>query len=112
MPTKWYAEIYDTRFKIYNILQRRKRQTHEATWSREAFHDFHPHDLEHDGEAGPETTNRLVSSVYKNKFHVVWMLSCYVLYLYTLCKYIHTVYTHTYIYIRIYTHIHTFGVIN
>lgn len=51
MPTKWYAEIYDTRFKIYNVLQRRKRQIHEATWSREAFHDFHPHDLEHDGEA-------------------------------------------------------------
>lgn len=51
MPTKWYAEIYDIRFKIYNVLQRRKRQGHEATWSREAFHDFHPHDLEHDGEA-------------------------------------------------------------
>lgn len=51
MPTKWYAEIYDTRFKIYNVLQRRKRQAHEATWSREAFHDFHPHDMEHDGEA-------------------------------------------------------------
>lgn len=33
------------------MLQRRKRQSHEATWSREAFHDFHPHDLEHDGEA-------------------------------------------------------------
>lgn len=49
MPTKWYAEIYDIRFKIYNVLQRRKRQGHEATWSREAFHDFHPHDLEHDG---------------------------------------------------------------
>ena len=26
-------------------------QVHEASWSREAFHDFHPHDLEHDGEA-------------------------------------------------------------
>eukprot|EP00931_Biecheleriopsis_adriatica_P028208 TRINITY_DN1685_c0_g2_i1.p1 TRINITY_DN1685_c0_g2~~TRINITY_DN1685_c0_g2_i1.p1 ORF type:complete len:571 (-),score=154.40 TRINITY_DN1685_c0_g2_i1:110-1822(-) len=51
MPTKWYAEIYDIRFKLYNVLQRRKRQAHEATWSREAFHDFHPHDLEHDGEA-------------------------------------------------------------
>jgi len=51
MPTKWYAEIYDIRFKLYNVLQRRKRQVHEASWSREAFHDFHPHDLEHDGEA-------------------------------------------------------------
>lgn len=51
MPAKWYAEIYDLRFKLYNVLQRRKRQAHEATWAREAFHDFHPHDLEHDGEA-------------------------------------------------------------
>jgi len=51
MPTKWFAEIYDIRFKIYNVLQRRKRQVHEATWAREAFHDFHPKDLEHDGEA-------------------------------------------------------------
>jgi len=51
MPTKWYAEIYDVRFKLYSVLQRRKRQFHESTWAREAFHDFHPHDLEHDGEA-------------------------------------------------------------
>jgi len=51
MPTKWFAEIYDIRFKIYNVLQRRKRQVHEATWARESFHDFHPKDLEHDGEA-------------------------------------------------------------
>jgi len=50
MPTKWFAEIYDIRFKLYNVLQRRKRQSHEATWSREAFHDFHPHDMEHDGD--------------------------------------------------------------
>jgi len=51
MPTKWFAEIYDIRFKLYNVLQRRKRLTHEATWSRESFHDFHPTDMEHDGEA-------------------------------------------------------------
>eukprot|EP00930_Biecheleria_cincta_P043932 TRINITY_DN3013_c0_g2_i2.p1 TRINITY_DN3013_c0_g2~~TRINITY_DN3013_c0_g2_i2.p1 ORF type:complete len:360 (-),score=90.63 TRINITY_DN3013_c0_g2_i2:50-1036(-) len=51
MPTKWFAEIYDIRFKLYNMLQRRKRLAHEATWSRESFHDFHPHDMEHDGEA-------------------------------------------------------------
>eukprot|EP00929_Paragymnodinium_shiwhaense_P090351 TRINITY_DN504_c0_g3_i1.p1 TRINITY_DN504_c0_g3~~TRINITY_DN504_c0_g3_i1.p1 ORF type:complete len:570 (-),score=179.69 TRINITY_DN504_c0_g3_i1:176-1885(-) len=51
MPVQWFAEIYDVRFKLYNVLQRRKRQAHEAAMSREAFHDFHPHDLEHDGEA-------------------------------------------------------------
>merc|ERR1712048_1134257 len=51
MPVQWFAEIYNIRFKIYNVLQRRKRQVHEATMAREAFHDFHPHDLEHDGEA-------------------------------------------------------------
>lgn len=51
MPVQWYAEIYDLRFKIYNVLQRRKRMTHEATLAREMHHDFHPHDLEHDGEA-------------------------------------------------------------
>lgn len=51
MPVQWFAEIYDIRFKIYNVLQRRKRQAHEATLERESHHDFHPHDLEHDGEA-------------------------------------------------------------
>jgi hypothetical protein len=51
MPVQWFAEIYDLRFRIYNVLQRRKRQVHEATLSREVYHDFHPHDLEHDGEA-------------------------------------------------------------
>jgi len=60
MPTKWFAEIYDIRFKLYNVLQRRKRQVREATWSREALHHApcredgshgKPHDMEHDGEA-------------------------------------------------------------
>mmetsp|Transcript_45886 Transcript_45886/g.121714 ORF Transcript_45886/g.121714 Transcript_45886/m.121714 type:complete len:572 (-) Transcript_45886:435-2150(-) len=51
MPVQWFAEIYDIRFKIYSVLQRRKRQVHEATLAREVYHDFHPHDLEHDGEA-------------------------------------------------------------
>jgi len=50
MPVQWFAEIYDVRFKIYNVLQRRLRQAHEATWAREMHHDFHPEDLEHDGE--------------------------------------------------------------
>jgi len=51
LPVQWFAEIYDARFKIYNVLQRRKRQAHEATLAREMHHDFHPHDLDHDGEA-------------------------------------------------------------
>jgi len=51
MPVEWFAEIYDLRFKVYNVLQRRKRLAHEATLSREMHHDLHPHDLEHDGEA-------------------------------------------------------------
>merc|ERR1719265_1914947 len=51
MPVQWFAEIYDVRFELYNVLQRRKRMVHEASGSREAFHDFHPDDLEHDGEA-------------------------------------------------------------
>lgn len=51
MPVQWYAEIYDLRFKVYNVLQRRKRLEHTSTLARESHHDFHPHDLEHDGEA-------------------------------------------------------------
>merc|ERR1712194_978583 len=51
MPVQWFAEIYDTRFKIYNVLQRRKRLAHESTMARESHHDFHPDDLDHDGEA-------------------------------------------------------------
>jgi len=50
MPVQWFAEIYDTRFKIYNVLQRRKRLEHESTLKRAVHHDFHPEDLEHDGE--------------------------------------------------------------
>merc|ERR1711972_1176534 len=51
MPTEWFAEIYNERFGIYNVLQRRKRIAHESSLARECSHDFHPHDLEHDGEA-------------------------------------------------------------
>jgi len=51
MPVQWFAEIYSTRFNIYNVLQRRKRLEHESTLKRALHHDFHPDDLEHDGEA-------------------------------------------------------------
>eukprot|EP00747_Dinoflagellata_sp_TGD_P163701 gnl/TRDRNA2_/TRDRNA2_182667_c0_seq1.p1 gnl/TRDRNA2_/TRDRNA2_182667_c0~~gnl/TRDRNA2_/TRDRNA2_182667_c0_seq1.p1 ORF type:complete len:572 (+),score=167.87 gnl/TRDRNA2_/TRDRNA2_182667_c0_seq1:82-1797(+) len=50
MPVQWFAEIYDLRFKIYNVLQRRLRAEHEKTLARTAHHDFHPHDLEHEGD--------------------------------------------------------------
>merc|ERR1712166_1045500 len=50
MPTQWFADIYNIRFNIYNVLQRRKRLSHQATLARESTHDFHPHDLEHDGD--------------------------------------------------------------
>lgn len=51
MPVQWFAEIYNIRFKLYNVLQRRKRLAHETSLAREKHHDFHPHDLDHDGEA-------------------------------------------------------------
>jgi hypothetical protein len=51
MPATWFGEIYDVRFKLYNVIQRRKRALHEASMAREQHMDFHPHDLEHDGEA-------------------------------------------------------------
>merc|ERR1712232_1121131 len=51
MPVQWFAEIYNIRFNIYNVLQRRKRQNHESTMARESVHDFHPSDLDADGEA-------------------------------------------------------------
>jgi len=51
MPVEWFAEIYNIRFKVYNVLQRRKRLEHESTMSRESHHDFHPHDLDHDGDS-------------------------------------------------------------
>ena len=51
MPVEWFAEIYDIRFKMYNVLQRRKRLAHETAMSRTSTHDFHPEDLDHDGEA-------------------------------------------------------------
>jgi len=51
MPVQWHAEIYNLRFDIYNVLHRRKAQAHTASMARVCDMDFHPHDLEHDGEA-------------------------------------------------------------
>ena len=51
MPHKWFCEIYDIKFKVYDILQSQKRAKQEAGLLREVIHDYHPHDMEHDGEA-------------------------------------------------------------
>merc|ERR1719240_466268 len=52
MPATWFGEIYDVRFKLYNVIQRRKRALHEASMAREQHMDYHPahNDLDHDGE--------------------------------------------------------------
>jgi len=50
MPVQWHAEIYNLRFNIYNVLHRRKAQAHTSSMARVCDMDFHPHDLEHDGE--------------------------------------------------------------
>lgn len=50
MPVQWFAEIYDMRFKLYNVLQRRKRIAHEAKMSRVETHDFHPENIDEDGD--------------------------------------------------------------
>jgi len=47
MPTKYFAEIYAQRFKLYNVLQRRRRPVQEDGWKREVLLDFHPEDFEH-----------------------------------------------------------------
>ncbi|KAF4740414.1 hypothetical protein FOZ62_016826, partial [Perkinsus olseni] len=36
MPHQWFAEIYNNRFEMYSVLQRRRRATQEAALSREA----------------------------------------------------------------------------
>jgi len=51
MPVQWHAEIYNVRFNIYNVLHRRKAQAHNASLARICDMEYHPHDLEHDGEA-------------------------------------------------------------
>jgi hypothetical protein len=51
MPVQWHSEIYNLRFGIYNVLARRKAQAHSASLARICDMDFHPHDLDHDGEA-------------------------------------------------------------
>jgi len=50
MPVEWFAKIYDIRFNLYNVLHRRRAQKHKESMSRTADMDFHPSDMEHDGE--------------------------------------------------------------
>jgi len=51
MPVQWFAEIYNIRFNLYNVLARRKKLSSEASLARVTTMDFHPEDLDHDGEA-------------------------------------------------------------
>jgi len=50
MPVAWHADIYNIRFAIYNVIHRRKAQAHTASMARTCELDFHPSDVEHDGE--------------------------------------------------------------
>lgn len=51
LPVQWFAEIYNIRFDLYNVLHRRKKLSHETTLARECTMDFNPSDLETDGES-------------------------------------------------------------
>jgi len=51
MPVQWFAEIYDIRFKLYSVVARRKKLASESSLARVSTMDFHPEDMEHDGEA-------------------------------------------------------------
>lgn len=51
MPVSWFADIYNIRFNIYNVLHRRKKLVHESSLSRECTMDFNPSNLEGGGEA-------------------------------------------------------------
>lgn len=50
MPHSWFCNIYDIRFKLLNVLQRRRRAKQLNSLSRSCAPDYHPEDLDHDGE--------------------------------------------------------------
>jgi hypothetical protein len=50
MPYQWFTEIYDRKEQLLSVLQRRKRQAQEKSLSREAHHEYMPHDMEHGAE--------------------------------------------------------------
>jgi hypothetical protein len=51
MPHQWFAEIYDNKHNMLQVLQRRKRIEHETSMSRVVHHEFLPHDMEHGADA-------------------------------------------------------------
>jgi hypothetical protein len=51
MPVQWFGEIYDIRFKLLSVLQRRLREVHESTLARDMSHEYMPANLDADGEA-------------------------------------------------------------
>merc|ERR1719389_1083847 len=51
MPHQWFAEIYDNKHNMLQVLQRRKRIEHETSMARVVHHEFLPHDMEHGADA-------------------------------------------------------------
>jgi len=51
MPHKWFCEIYDIRFNLYDKIQPVRRQKQEASLSRVEALEYHPVDVDHAGEA-------------------------------------------------------------
>lgn len=51
LPVQWFAEIYNIRFDLYNVLHRRKKLIHESSLARSCTMDFNPDNLETNGEA-------------------------------------------------------------
>jgi hypothetical protein len=51
LPHKWFCDIYDVKFRLLNILQERRRAVQTAAMAREATLEYHPSDMDHDGEA-------------------------------------------------------------
>ena len=45
VSVQWFSDIYDSQFRILNMLQRRKRTKPETTSKKQAIHVFHPGDL-------------------------------------------------------------------
>ena len=49
-PHQWMAEMYNNRFEVFDVLQRRRRNFQQKSLSREVPLEMAPHDIEGDGE--------------------------------------------------------------
>ena len=49
-PHQWMAEMYNNRFEVFNVLQRRRRTFQEKSLSREVALEMTPSDIEGEGE--------------------------------------------------------------